>query len=125
MSDSPDEEVVDDAAPEICSVCLVTPLTEDHRCVLRCNRCLPQLETPRCPLCRRSIWPESPWLLDAAADPSPFQSLFLQPLPTHAPPGSTPPVSETDTTTPPPEEEHERIPVMLLTRDQIQRIFHH
>ena len=53
-----------DNLPQDCPICLQTVLTDATKCVLRCNhsicnKCLPQLRTPNCPICRNPIFPET------------------------------------------------------------------
>ena len=127
----------------VCPVCLSTELHPENQCTLRCghalcNLCLPQLLSPNCPLCRRPIWHDhdrnnalqatTPWLLDAGTmlmhpgggpqeeeeDPRRAAAAAaaddLSSLSTHA--------EEEEE-----EEEEDQIPVLLLTRAQVRRIF--
>lgn len=106
----------------VCPVCMTTVLHPDTQCTLRCghalcNRCLPLLHSPVCPICRQHVWrgPEStPWLL--ASDPSPasFETLFEQP---------SPPSSRTSSDTTDEGGEEVRIPVALVTRAELQHLF--
>lgn len=105
----------------VCPVCMTAVLHPDTQCTLRCghalcNRCLPLLHSPVCPICRQHVWrgPESaPWLL--ASDPSStsLETLFEQHQP--SPPSSRSSETEDDTEV--------RIPVAMVTRNELRHLF--
>ena len=119
----------------MCPVCLSTELNPQNQCTLRCghalcNLCLPQLLSPNCPLCRRSIWNDeetetrprhTPWLLETE------NPVLLNP--THLIENN----NNHDITSLSTEDSlprrrgagraGARIPVMLLTRAQLRRFF--
>ncbi len=103
----------------LCPVCMTVALQPETQCTLRCghalcNRCLPLLHSPLCPICRQHVWrgrEATPWLL--ASDPSPtsFETLFEHP---------SPPSSHTSAET---NDEAVRIPVALVTRQELRHLF--
>ena len=128
-------------ARTVCPVCLSTVLHPDNQCTLRCghalcNLCLPQLLSPHCPLCRRSIWREethggavqaqldasTPWLLDAGT-----MLLGAAPEPAPAPPLDQDDAMATDDMSTFSTEDSniapDQIPVLLLTRAQVRSMF--
>ena len=124
--------VLPDSTSNLCPVCLATQLLPSNQCTLRCGHvichlCLPQLRTPLCPICRRPIWSDGdihgastpdvpvPWPLDGA----PF---LLEPMPSEPP--ATIPSASTMSTEDDADTDEDIIPVLLLSRPQLRRIFH-
>ena len=124
LSSSTSPHTSGEDAPTLCPICLSATLTPQNQCTLRCghavcNLCLPQLISPNCPICRQPIWRsiqsrQSPWIVEN-------NSVFLNPVPDLLENGPHADTDESDDTT---DEDETRIPVMLLTRDQLRHIFH-
>ena len=123
----------------VCPICLSTELRPENQCTLRCghalcNLCLPQLLSPNCPLCRRPIWEggnirtnlapnTTPWLLDSNTmllDPAQIMVENSNNETDHDISSLSTNDQETETES---YNDTTRIPVMLLTREQIRSIF--
>ena len=116
----------DESSPTLCPICLSATLSPQNQCTLRgghaqCNLCLPQLLSPNCPICRQPIWRSvrptssstSPWLIEN-------HSVMLNPMPDLLEDELD---TESDHNTENDDNEDVRIPVLLLTREQIRAMF--
>ena len=112
------------AEPTLCPVCMTAELEPDTQCTLRCghalcNRCLPLLHSPVCPICRQHIWQgnaAAPWLLASDTSPGSFEALFDMPAPPSTQASGASDTERDDT-------EDARIPVALVTQRELRHLF--
>ena len=141
-----DHSIAEDYGPTGTSITtwIVCPICLSHGAARRtsarcaayalCNLCLPQLLSPNCPLCRRPIWEggnirtnlapnTTPWLLDSNTmllDPAQIMVENSNNETDHDISSLSTNDQETETES---YNDTTRIPVMLLTREQIRSIF--